>query len=181
LGDVSAQHDETLAHELTRVMAANFGGDAYYLTAPALVENETVRNVLMNAAAIRTVTRLYSSVRVALIGIGEIVRSPLVLGGLISAEEAIQLAREGVVGDICGYFFDVDGRFRSTIFDNRAIGISVDELRKCEMVVAVAGGEDKVLPLLGVLRTGVVNFVISDHVTMRRVVEQAEASPKLLK
>ncbi len=176
LGDVSAQHDETLAHELTRQLALNFGGKAYYLSAPALVENATVRNMLMNATAIRTVTELYRSVRIALVGIGEIEHSPLVLGGLISEAEAHRMAEQGIVGDICGYFFDADGCFRSTIFDNRTIGISLDELRTREYVIAVAGGSDKVLPLLGVLRSGVVNFVITDHVTAARILAKADAA-----
>jgi DNA-binding transcriptional regulator LsrR (DeoR family) len=174
LGDVSAQHDETLAHELTRQLAANFGGKAYYLTAPALVENSTVREILLNSAAIRTVRQLYDQVRIALVGIGEIERSPLVLGGLIAESEAQKMQHEGIVGDICGYFFDIEGRFRSTMFDNRAIGITPDELRRCEYAIAIAGGPDKVIPLLGVLRTGVVNFVISDQVTVTRLLERAE-------
>ena len=174
LGDVSAQHDETLAHELTRQLAANFGGKAYYLTAPALVENSTVREILLNSAAIRTVRQLYDQVRIALVGIGEIERSPLVLGGLIAESEAQAMQHEGIVGDICGYFFDIEGRFRSTMFDNRAIGITPDELRRCEYAIAIAGGPDKVIPLLGVLRTGVVNFVISDQVTVTRLLERAE-------
>jgi DNA-binding transcriptional regulator LsrR (DeoR family) len=174
LGDVSAQHDETLAHELTRQLAANFGGKAYYLTAPALVENSTVREILLNSAAIRTVRQLYDQVRIALVGIGEIERSPLVLGGLIAESEAQAMQHEGIVGDICGYFFDIEGRFRSTMFDNRAIGITPDELRRCEYAIAIAGGPDKVIPLLGVLRTGVVNFLISDQVTVTRLLERAE-------
>ncbi len=174
LGDVSAQHDETLAHELTRQLAANFGGKAYYLTAPALVENSTVREILLNSAAIRTVRQLYDQVRIALVGIGEIERSPLVLGGLIAESEAQKMQHEGIVGDICGYFFDIEGRFRSTMFDNRAIGITPDELRRCEYAIAIAGGPDKVIPLLGVLRTGVVNFLISDQVTVTRLLERTE-------
>jgi len=169
LGDVFAQHDDSLGRELTRQLAANFGGQAYYVTAPALVDNATVRDMLMNSAAIRAATQLYPTVRIALVGIGEIEKSPLVLGGLISEEAAALLRKQGIVGDICGYFSDTDGQFRSTQFDDRAIGITLEELRRCEYVVAVAGGEDKVIPLLGVLRSVVVNFLVSDQVTATQI------------
>lgn len=172
LGDVSAQHDESLGRELTRQLAANFGGQAYYVTAPALVDNAEVRDMLMNSAAIRAATQLYPTVRIALVGIGEIEKSPLVLGGLINNDEVALLRQQGIIGDICGYFFDTDGQFRSTLFDNRAIGITLDELRRCEYVVAVAGGADKVTPLLGVLRSGVVNFLVSDQVTTAQLLNR---------
>ncbi|MBL8132570.1 MAG: sugar-binding transcriptional regulator [Anaerolineae bacterium] len=171
LGDVSAQHDESLARELTRQLAANFGGQAYYVTAPALVDNAATRDMLMKSAAITAATQLYSRLQIALVGIGEIEKSPLVLGGLISEEEAAQLRRQGIVGDICGYFFDIDGQFRSTTFDGRAIGITLDELQRCDNVVAVAGGDDKVVPLLGVLRSGIVDFLVSDQLTTANIMQ----------
>lgn len=179
LGDVSAQHDESMGRELTRQLAANFGGQAYYVTAPALVDNAEVRNMLMNSAAIRAATQLYPKVRIALVGIGEIEKSPLVLGGLISENEVALLREQGIIGDICGYFFDVDGQFRSTLFDNRAVGITLDELRCCEYVVAVAGGAEKVTPLLGVLRSGVVNFLVSDQATTAHILDrEPDAEPE---
>jgi DNA-binding transcriptional regulator LsrR (DeoR family) len=52
----------------------------------------------------------------------------------------------------------------------------LDELRACEYVMAVAGGSDKVLPLLGVLRSGVVNYLITDHVTGAQVLAQADSA-----
>lgn len=177
LGDVSAQHDESLARELTRQLAANFGGRAYYVTAPALVDNATVRDILMNSAAIRAATDLYPAMRVALVGIGEIEKSPLVLGGLMREDEAVELREQGIVGDICGYFFDMEGHFRSTLFDHRAIGITLEQLRQCETVIAVAGGADKVLPLLGVLRSGMVNFLVSDQVTTAHILKR-ELTPE---
>src|SRR5581483_6940385 len=172
LGDVAPHHSETLSHELTRLLASRLDGQAYYLSAPAIVESKTLRDILINSDTIRPVCAMYQRVQLALVGIGAVEDSPLVLGGLVSPEQASQMHREGIVGDICGHFYDQDGMLRATVFSNRTVGIGWDELRQCPTVVCVAGGPEKVLPILGVLRGKVVNYLITDRLTALEVIKR---------
>jgi len=82
----------------------------------------------------------------------------------------LQVSRPTVaVGDISCRYFDLNGQPVSTDFDRRVISLSLDDLRRIKPVIVVAGGEDKVAALLGALRTGCLDILITDERTGRKV------------
>jgi DNA-binding transcriptional regulator LsrR (DeoR family) len=85
--------------------------------------------------------------------------------GLVSAPEFAHLQAIGVVGDICGRFFDLEGRPLRSMFEQRVVGIELEDLRRAGVSIGVAGGEEKVAPLLGVLRGKHVNGIVTDEQT----------------
>lgn len=172
LGDVGPLHSATRAAELSRMLAEKFRAKCYYLNAPAIVENRSTRDVLMATEAIRTVFELHKLVRIAILGIGAILDSPLLMGGLLKPEDARALAAQGIVGDICGHFFDSQGRARQTELSDRVIGMTLEDFRACELVVGVAAGPEKVEPLLGTLRGKLIHVLVSDEFTVREIVRQ---------
>lgn len=174
LGDVGPFLDDQRSSEVTRLFAQRFGAVAYYLTAPAIVDSPTVRAGLLATPGIAHTLAMYGRLDVALLGVGAILDSPLTHGGLISLESARRLAAQGIVADIAGHFLDVGGGVRATEFDDRVMGISIDALRSCPMVVVVAGGPEKVVPLLAALRSGLVHAVVTDRQTAEGVLEAAD-------
>ena len=96
---------------------------------------------------------------------------------LIKPSELEALREAGAVGDICARFFDIQGRFLSSPFEDRIIGIRLEDLQRAAWTVAVAGGNDKVLPLTGALRGGLIKALITDEQTASGILKVTNQSP----
>jgi DNA-binding transcriptional regulator LsrR (DeoR family) len=69
------------------------------------------------------------------------------------------------VGDLLVHPFTADGAFVAPDLAERAIAISIDELRAVPSVVAVAAGPAKIEAIRGALRTAVVGVLVTDAAT----------------
>lgn len=88
-----------------------------------------------------------------------------VSGNAFSREDRAELQRSGAVGDICFRFFNADGEAVKSPLMKRVIGIDLVKLRACKRVVGVAGGTQKVQAILGALRGGLIDILITDQRT----------------
>ena len=108
---------------------------------------------------------------VALVGIGA--PSPevysLLRAGYLDQEELAQLRGQGVVGDICARHYDAHGHMLDIELNRRIVGIELEALHNIEQVIGVAGGEAKAEAILGALRGGHVNVLVTDDVTAKKV------------
>lgn len=85
------------------------------------------------------------------------------------------LRRKGAVGDVLSYTFDVDGRFIPTGAEDRLIAIPLDCLVTTPYRIGLAVGPQKTAAIVGALRAGLFNILVTDSLAARAVL--AEASP----
>ncbi|MCB0214411.1 MAG: sugar-binding transcriptional regulator [Anaerolineae bacterium] len=163
--------------DLTRWLAQTLGGQYKYLPAPLLVESAQTRHVLLKDRSIREKMDLMENLNMALVGIGSLSPglSSFLLAGYITERELREIIRQGGVGDICSYHFDLHGRVLPLELHNRLIGVSLDTLRQTPYVIGVGGGLDKAAAILGALRLGVIDCLITDEVAANAVLKMAEA------
>jgi DNA-binding transcriptional regulator LsrR (DeoR family) len=163
-------------NEIARQAAGALGGRVYYVSAPAILgpragtaqafaeTNPTLGHALARASA----------ADVMVVGLGSFESDLLyVQAGLIDAHD-LDAVRGQAVGDICGRFFDFDGRAVNTPFDERVVGITLADLARAETTIGVAGGADKVDSLIGALRGQHINVLISDENTVNQIIERLE-------
>jgi DNA-binding transcriptional regulator LsrR (DeoR family) len=81
---------------------------------------------------------------------------------LLSEADLEQIAALGGVGDVCGYFYDQQGELLDLELHRRLIGISWEGLTRIPVVVGVAGGRRKAPAILGALRSGVIDYLVTD-------------------
>ncbi|TEU17814.1 MAG: sugar-binding transcriptional regulator [Anaerolineales bacterium] len=157
--------------DLARLLASVYGGEYRCLHAPLIVEDTHAREVLLQEPRIRETLSLARRADVALVGIGA--PSPevysLLRAGYLDREALAQLRAKGVVGDICARHYDAHGRVLDIELNRRIVGIELEALHDIEQVIGVAGGEAKAEAILGALRSGHVNVLITDDVTARKV------------
>jgi len=122
--------------ELAARYAAWTGGRFHPLEAPAVADERALRR------AVRPTTSIFDRVSIALMGIGP--------------------RRDGA-GHLLVHVFDDDGRIVS---EERAIALSVAQLRRTR-VVAAAGGARKRRAVLGALRTGLLDVLVTDTACAR--------------
>jgi DNA-binding transcriptional regulator LsrR (DeoR family) len=164
-------------NEISRRLAEAFRGSAEMLYAPAYADAPEVRDAFMQHDAVRDGLDRARIANVALIGIGNARDdSAVVRMGCFSAGEMRRLRERGAVGDILGSFFDVEGRAVVDGIGDRVVAIGRSDLESIDCVVAICSERDKEDAILGALRSGMVNVLVTNLSTARTVLELARRS-----
>ena len=74
---------------------------------------------------------------------------------------------------VCLRFFNADGQPVITELDRRVIGIPLEQLRRVERTVGIAGGSRKHVAIRGALRGQWVNVLITDRFTAYTLLDEA--------
>jgi len=171
LGGIGNPSAEIHAARLTTRFAKLVNGTATFLSAPGIVGSEQALQVLLEDPYIQDAMNLFGEVSLALVGIGAVEPSELLAdsGNIFSNEELDILRGKGAVGDILLHFFDDMGQPVKTSFDHRVVSMSLSQLHNADRAVGVAGGKRKFNAILGALRGGYVNVLITDCFTAKRL------------
>jgi DNA-binding transcriptional regulator LsrR (DeoR family) len=171
-GGVGNPAAEAHAARLTQRFAELTGARPTFLLAPGIAGSREVRDALVQDQFVAAALDELDDVTLALVGIGSLEPSTLLQssGNIVSESELAALAELGAVGDICLRFFDAEGRHVSSDVDGRVIGVTLDQLRQADRSVGIAGGPRKYEAIRGALLGGLVNVLITDHVTAARLV-----------
>ena len=68
-------------------------------------------------------------------------------------------------------FFDQQGHAVEAPLDERVIGLPFKDLLRIPRVMALAGGAAKTQAIMGALRTGAIDVLVTDKFTATRLVE----------
>lgn len=156
--------------ELVRRAAKALGTQPVLLPAPAVAASVSVRNALYTDPYVSQTLELGRSADLAFVGIGSTDRDSITLPELwqtLAPNILPALIRKGAVGSINLRYFNEDGRVIKSKIDDRIIGLSLNEIKKIQRVVAVAGGAGKLRAIRAALRTQLVNVLITDHLTAK--------------
>lgn len=164
MGDPSVQKHAT---NLTRRLAQLVGAQPQPLPTQGVTHSKTAQEALIGDPFVQETMRYFPQITTALVGIGGVEPSKLLAdsGNVFTPDELAELARLGAVGDICLNFFDAAGKPVPSAFQERVIGISLETLRAARRVVAVAGGARKRAAILGAMRGGLIDVLITDQYT----------------
>jgi DNA-binding transcriptional regulator LsrR (DeoR family) len=181
LGGMGNPSAEVHATHLTRRFANLVGGTATLLPAPGVVGSAEARRVLLRDQYVREAIELMGTMSLALVGIGSVEPSRMLAasGNIFSANELQVLRTQGAVGDICLHFFDRNGHPVSTALNDRVIGAELKQLRRADRVVGVAGGRKKVAAISGAMAGRLINVLITDVNTARRMAVEERTTSQL--
>jgi DNA-binding transcriptional regulator LsrR (DeoR family) len=175
LGGVGNPGAEMHAARLTGRLARLVNCKATFLPAPGIVGSPASLNVLLADPYVNEAMALFQQVSLALVGIGTVEPSELLAesGNIFSGTELDILRGEGAVGDILLHFFDEYGQPIETSLNSRVISMSLPQLQQVDRAVGVAGGRRKQEAILGALRGNLINVLITDCYTAKRLLEKA--------
>ncbi len=159
--------------DLARIVAQKLGGRHYDLHAPVLLERATTREIFLQEPTVREAIQRAQAVKLAITGIGTMYEeaSSFLRAGLLSRTDLHNLRSQGVVGEICGRFFDNQGHDNGFEINQRIVGIELDDLRLIPQSIAIARGPLKAEAILGALRGKFVKVLATDDVTARAVLK----------
>lgn len=165
------------AQALVNMMARKVGGEGVYLYSPFIVEDAATAQSIRNISDVGETLDAGRRCDVALLGIGTVMDpaySSLYQGGHITLQTLEQLWQGGAVGDVGGIHIDIEGNPAGGDFNERMVGITGPDLLAIPTRLAVAGGVAKAEAILGALRGGYTNLLITDSETALAVLELDE-------
>ena len=146
--------------------ARKLNGKAYLVNAPAIVSSREICESMKQDRIFRPVALNWDSVDTAVVSVSGVTPSDSISRlQIFSVDELEQLRAQGVAGATNFDFLDSDGFQIQTEIDQRILKIGFERLRNIQNLVVVAFGAHKVIPLRAVLRSGIVDVLITDQVT----------------
>lgn len=165
-GGVAASQPEIHANHIANRLAAQTGGTAMVLNAPAFVEDEDLKQPLLSEPLIRETIALAERATVAVVGMGGLNCSTLVNLGEMTSHEAQSLLAQGVAGDVALCFLNHDGTVAPVAPNRRYVGASLRNMKaSCRAIIGVAAGPHKVPGILAACLGGWINVLVTDYQT----------------
>jgi DNA-binding transcriptional regulator LsrR (DeoR family) len=148
--------------ELVRQLAAKANTGGYPLLAPVRLRDAVAADALRRDPIVAETLKLIEHVTVVLAGIGSWGDPPVSrMIECFNETELRDLRERGVVADLCGFLFTKEGEVLESLASER-IGISLEQLHAAETVLAIGGGTEKRQALAAVLRSRMVDILITD-------------------
>lgn len=193
-------HGRTLNHTLSHLLqfceyqlsiVSLTGGVDYYLPdsrsvyknanmhvipAPLIMESPEATQIIRNERAVQDIFNMIWHSSMTVVGIGSMsTEATLIKKGIMSTNDFLLLGMQGAVGDILSQFINEAGEKIESSFDNRMVAISLEELRKLNNVIGVAGGVNKAAAIHASLQGGYLNKLIIDEETAKLVLQMDES------
>ncbi len=159
------------SYDITAKLAEAIGGQTKIISAPTYVSSPEIKQTLVVEPTISEALEHARNADIAMQSVGTLdADSVLVQQEAIDANALAELTRRGAVGDALGYFFDEAGNHLYWSTDDVKIGLALHDLARLDISVLVAGGQRKHRPILGALRGGWFNVLLTDADTARFLV-----------
>jgi len=178
MGGIGAFNPAIDGAELARKLAEALGGQFHYLRAPFAVESHAVRQALLREVEISTVLEMVRQAELALTGIGSVrpELSGLARAGYVSEDDLRAFEQAGAVGDICGRYFTARGEICELGLHQRVITVDPPSLRHIGCVMAIAAWVEKAPAILGALRGGYVDILVTEDAAAMEILRLDDAS-----
>ena len=159
-----------------RQLAHKLGGEVLYLSSPMMADSPKSAEVIRRQPHVQATLAAARQADVALVGIGALdpAQSRLVEAGFVQVGDIKRLIAQHAVGDVAGQMIRADGRALESAHNKRVIGVTLKELAKVPISLAVAVGADKAAAILGALRTRACNVFCTDEDTALLVLRLKE-------
>jgi lsr operon transcriptional repressor len=143
---------------------------ATVIPTPIVASTPELAAALKAEPAIQQVLEQACGVEQAIVGVGTpTADATIVQMGYLEADDVRTLRDRSVVGDILGQFFDASGQVVRLPIHDRRIGIELSDLTQIPKVVGVAGGLHKVDAILGALRGGYLDVLVTNELAALRL------------
>jgi len=162
------------SRELVSRVISTFSATGHFLNTPLYVDDTYAKDILLNDPSIKDVFGLMRRCDMILTGIGNS-ESPSGSRpgwyGYLTPQHVEELEKKGAVGSICAQYFDRDGQYIDCEWNQKCIAMPYEDILRNNMTVVVAQGRNKIQPVLGALRGGLINVLITDAFTASGILE----------
>lgn len=152
-------------NEFVRLAAERMGGTPHFLHAPYLSSPE-LRDAFLNDQTVMDILGLWNRMDAAIVGIGlPHAINPPEASAATPSEQALRRA----AGDVIRHYFDEEGVLLPWDGEERMIAASRDQLAATPLVIGVAATPEKAAGIIGAVRAGMINALVTDFATAEAV------------
>lgn len=171
-GGVSYAETNTYASEILYLFGKAYNTAPHNLPLPAIVDHVVVKQAMEADRHIRKILELGKQANIAMFTMGPVKTDSLLFQLGYFTESDLESLYGSAVGDICSRFFDKDGEICNKSLNERTLGINLNELRKKEFSILVAGGPNKIDGIYGALKGKYANVLITDQFTAKFLLDK---------
>lgn len=156
---------------LAQRIIRKYSGSTHILTAPFMCQSAELCKAIKQEPQIANILKASLDLDMTMVGIGEapVKNSDHLSDYPFDTPMINELADAGAVGDICGNFFDINGKLCDTSLRDRIVSIDLNELHRHKKVIGVGGGPAKAKSVLGALNGHYLDVLITDMQTAESV------------
>jgi DNA-binding transcriptional regulator LsrR (DeoR family) len=180
VGGVQGRHYFDVNH-IAAKLARKLGGKSYQFQAPLFVDSEKDRTTLHNMRQNKEVLDLARNAQIALHGIGGVQLKSV--GHFETLYDFIEekgkqdiVQKKGSIGEILAHAIDENGKECAESRDHKIVGITLEELKKIPLDIAVSATGEKAFPIYAALKGDHIRNLVSDEIAITQVVDLLEGS-----
>ena len=174
-GAIGSRVNRVDTQSVSRKICEQLNARLYPLAAPIFIFDEAGRREVRASKAVKATLEKIDECELILTSIGAIELDPwqTLWHEYLSEDVKNEIIGRDGAGFILAHFFDRNGAFLDHAINDSIIGIRTDVIR-AQKIFAIASGATKAPAILGALRGGLLDTLISDEQTLRRVLELAQ-------
>lgn len=135
--------------------------------APYLMDDKETKKVMCHHGDTKKVLDMAKNVNTFISGVDTI----LFWNDHLDSKDITDIIKDGAVGCMWGYFFDIDGNFIDTPLYNRMIIPDIDIFKNVKTRICVANDRFKTTALLGGLRGNLFNYLVTNSKIASRLID----------
>ena len=144
----------------------------YIMPAPLVVSTKQLAEQLICERPIKKIFEMIPYSTITIIGIGAVnEQATIVKEGYLNTNEMEILKSMGAVGDLLSQFYDINGQVLDYKVHKQLVSTNIEVLKSLHHVVAVAGGLEKRDAIIGALRGGYIDVLITDEAVAKSLIE----------
>ena len=156
--------------EILELIASKLHASGVWLNTPAVVGTPEIKEALLSDEGVRKALEQGKQCTKALLGLGDMSpQASLVVCNALSIKEIEELKALGAVGDMLAWFFDITGNLVEHPIMERVISTPIEAINDIPLRIAGTAGRDKARVILGAIRGGYINALITDEQTALEV------------
>jgi DNA-binding transcriptional regulator LsrR (DeoR family) len=161
-------------NEFARQAAEQLGGTPHFLHAPYLSSTE-LREAFLSDPSVQETTGLWDRMDCCMVGIGlpHAINPPEASAATLN-EQALS-----AVGDVIRHYVDFEGRILNWDGEERMIAASPEQLRRTRLSIGIAATVEKAAGIVGAVRSGMINAVVTDTATAQAILDIVRAGPEI--
>jgi DNA-binding transcriptional regulator LsrR (DeoR family) len=131
-------------------VASAVGAECYLLAAPAIVDSQETRRILIERCGLDDIIRRAEKLDMAIMSVGALSPdSSTFRFGFYSDAERASIEAAGAVGDVLCHFFDKDGTLLDHPLNDRVMSVPLASVQRASKRVLASGGPEKIDAILG--------------------------------
>ena len=174
---ITVEGTDVQGNEIARKFAEKFGGTYTQFLSPAVFSDWKVLEFFMKEKAVNYILDEFKRLNVVVVGIGvpDGTEHTLSKAGYLADEDRRKLVERGAVGDMCLQFYDKHGNTdQYSFYNDRVAAMRLADVRRIPSKIGIAGGARKVDAVIGAIRGGFINILITDTECAKKLIELAQ-------